>query len=294
MKNIIINVPASVRARLKNMAEKTGHPFMEILKRYAMERFLYRLSCSKYADKFVLKGALMFVVWKVADRRTTLDIDFLARFDNKIQSVEQFVREICGVNAVNDGLVFDASTVAGEKIKPDADYEGVRIKFTSFLEKARIPIQIDFGFGDEVYPEPEKIEYPVFLDFPAPQLKGYPVETVVAEKFEAMIKLGALNSRMKDFYDVWLLMRKFDFNHGRLAKAMKTTFDHRKTAFPEGKKFFAVEIYDGKSDRQALWKAFLNKNKIKIAPEKLSDAAEKIEKFLLKPVEIIRKKKELR
>lgn len=290
MKKIITNVPASVRVRLKNMAKNNGCPFAEILKNYAMERFLYRFSVSKYTDKFVLKGALMFAVWQVAERRATLDIDFLARFDNKIQSIEQVIREICQAHVIDDGLIFDAATVAGEKIKMDAEYEGVRIKFTGFLEKSRIPVQIDFGFGDIVYPKPKDIDYPVFLDFPAPQLKGYPIETVVAEKVEAMIKLGALNSRMKDFYDVWLLIRKFDFKPEQLAKALEKTFEHRKTGFPEGDKLFADEIYDNKSDRQKLWMAFLKKNNIKTAPEKLSVAAEIIERFLTKPIGLIRKK----
>jgi predicted nucleotidyltransferase component of viral defense system len=289
MKKVTANISASVRARLKNAALNTNLPYMEVLKYYAMERFLYRLGNSKYADKFILKGALMFSVWRVAERRTTLDIDFLAQFDNKIQAIEQAVMEICGIHIIDDGLVLDPATVAGEKIKVDAKYEGVRIKFTAFIERTRIPVQIDFGFGDIIYPEPDDIDYPVFLDFPAPKLKGYPPETVIAEKFEAMIKLGALNSRMKDFYDVWLLIQKHKFKESVLAEADKITFEHRKTHLPEGSKFFAEEIYDTGSDRQKLWKSFLNKGGIKTAPDMLADAAKKIEKFLFGPVGLIRK-----
>jgi len=150
-------------------------------------------------------------------------------------------------------------------------------------------MQIDFGFGDITYPKPKLIEYPVILDFPKPHLKGYSSENVVSEKFEAMIKLGLLNSRMKDFYDIWLMMHQFNFEGSKLTEALRKTFTYRKTEVPEGKKLFAKEIYNEKSDRQILWKAFLKKGDIKYVPEKLSSVAKEIEKFLYKPINAINK-----
>ncbi|MDO8747674.1 MAG: nucleotidyl transferase AbiEii/AbiGii toxin family protein [Candidatus Omnitrophota bacterium] len=188
-----------------------------------------------------------------------------------------------------DGLIFDAATIKGQKIKEDADYEGVRVKFIGFLERSRIPMQLDVGFGDTIYPEAEIIDYPVILDFPKPHLKGYPAESMISEKFEAMVKLGVLNSRMKDFYDIWLMMRQFDFDGIKLAEALKRTFGHRKTFLPKNEPLFAEEIYDEKSDRQMLWKVFLKKGNIRHAPDKLYTTAKEIEKFLVKPLAVINK-----
>jgi len=287
MKRDIKNIEASVRARLQNKARATNRPFSEILQYYGMERFLYRFSLSKYAERFILKGALMFTVWQVPERRTTLDIDFSARYDNQIATIEKVTMDVCRVPVIPDGLVFDSETVKGRKIKGDIDYEGVRVKFRGFLERSRIAMQIDVGFGDVIFPKPKIIDYPVILDFPRPHLKGYPVESAVSEKFEAMVKLGLLNSRMKDFYDIWLMMRQFDFNGSKLVKALKSTFEHRKTSFPKDTPLFAEEIYDEKSDRQTLWKAFLKKGDIKNTPEKLHAIARRIEGFLIKPLNSI-------
>lgn len=289
MKESIANIQASIRGRLQNKARQTGRPFSEVLQYYGMERFLYRLSQSRYADRFILKGALMFIVWNVPSRRTTLDIDLLARYDNKAAVIERVIKDVCILPVDPDGLIFDPSTVQGRKIKEDADYEGVRVKFCGFLERARIPMQIDVGFGDIVYPGVKAIDYPVILNPPGPHLKGYPAESVISEKFEAMVKLGLLNSRMKDFYDIWIMMCRFDFSGSDLAGALKRTFEHRKTSLPESRSLFAEEIYDTRSDRQTLWKAFLKKGDIKHAPEKLSKAASGIEEFLIKPIDAINK-----
>lgn len=289
MKKDIKNIEASVRALLQNKAKETNRPFQEVLQYYGMERFLYRFSRSEYADKFILKGALMFTVWQVPQRRATLDIDFSSTYDNQIATIEKVIRDVCKVSVAPDGLVFDSQTIKGQKMKEDADYEGVRVKFRAFLERARIPMQIDVGFGDVIYPKPKAIRYPVILDFPKPHLKGYPAESVVSEKFEAMVKLGLLNSRMKDFYDIWLMMRQFDFDGLKLVEALKRTFRHRKTSLPQHKPLFAEEIYDEKSDRQTLWKAFLRKGDIKHAPEKLSTAAREIENFLIEPLDTVNK-----
>lgn len=213
----IKNVEDSVRSKLHNKRKKANVPFMEILRNYAMERFLYRFSQAEFADEFVLKGALLFTAWRVPERRTTIDIDLLAHYSNEITEIEKVVKKVCAAKVTPDGLVFDMDSVSGAKIKQDADYEGVRVKFLGFLGKSRITMQIDFGFGDILCPPPKKIDYPVILDFPAPRIKGYAPETVVSEKFEAMVQLGALNSRMKDFYDLWLMIRRFDFKGASIA-----------------------------------------------------------------------------
>ncbi len=290
MKKDIKNIEASVRGQLQNKARETHRPFAEILQYFGMERFLYRLSRSEYADKFILKGALMFTVWHVPQRRTTLDIDFLARFDNQVASIEKMIKDICKTEVISDGLIFDPDAVKGYRIKEDADYEGVRVKFAGFLQRSRIPMQIDIAFGDSVYPGPKAIEYPAILDFPRPRLKGYPPESVISEKFEAMVKLGLLNSRMKDFYDIRLMMHQFDFDGSKLTEALKRTFAHRKTTFPEDKNLFAEEIYEIKSDRQTLWKAFLKKGDITHAPQELSAVAKEIERFLLKPLDAVKRR----
>ena len=291
MKKEIKSIEASIRAKLTNQAEKTRRPFAEVLQYYAMERYLYRLSRSEYVDKFILKGALMFTVWQVPLRRTSLDIDFLGRFENQISVIETIIKEVCRQKVKPDGLLFDTETVKCEKIKEGTAYEGVRVKFMGNLEKARISMQIDVGFGDAIHPKPQIIDYPVILDFPKPRLKGYPVESVVAEKFEAMVKLGFANSRMKDFYDLWLLVRQFDFEGETLAKAIEKTFTRRKTNMPIEPPLFAQEIYNEESNRQSLWSAFLTKNKIKTAPVTLSKTAKLIEAFLENPIKAIAQKK---
>jgi hypothetical protein len=284
MKKEIKNIEASVKAQLQNKAKETNRPFAEVLQYYGMERFLYRFSKSKCADKFILKGALLFAVWQIPERRTTLDIDFLAQLNNQLTIIETVIKDVCNVSVDPDGLKFDSQTVKGRTIKEGADYEGVRVKLSGFLDRARIPMQIDVGFGDIVYPKIEAIDYPVILDFPKPHLNGYPQESVISEKFEAMIKLGLLNSRMKDFYDIWLIMRNFEFEGAILVEAIQNTFNHRKTDIPKNKPLFDDEIYDEKSDRQTLWSAFLKKEDIQHAPDTLSVIAKKIENFLVEPI----------
>ncbi|NLB35462.1 MAG: nucleotidyl transferase AbiEii/AbiGii toxin family protein [Elusimicrobia bacterium] len=286
MKKNITNIKASVRARLQNKAKETNRPFQEVLQYYGMERFLYRLGQSKYLDKFILKGALMFSVWEVNERRATVDIDFSAEYDNKVKSIEKVIKDICGMTN-DDGLDFDGESIKGEVIKEGSNCEGVRIKFNAYLNRARISMKIDVAFGDKIYPDPEIIKYPVILDMPEPNIKGYPVETLVSEKFETMIKLGALNSRMKDFYDIWLLMRSMNFSGAKLSKALKNTFEHRKTILPVKSPLFDEEIYDKNSDRQMLWNTFIRKNKTENAPKQLEEVAGQLESFLFAPIAAI-------
>lgn len=226
----VSNLAASVQARLQNHARATKRSFQELLQYYSMERFLYRLSTTPHRARFILKGALMLYVWDAPLARATKDLDFLGRLDNSLENLNRVVREVCSAEVEPDGMVFDPATVKTERIKEDADYEGVRVRFVGLLGKARISMQLDVGFGDVVTPAARDITYPALLDFPAPALSGYPRETVIAEKFHAMVYLRTFNSRMKDFYDVWLLARQFAFDGSVLSKAIAATFANRETA----------------------------------------------------------------
>ena len=278
------NVAASVRQRLTNRAKETGRPFDELLQYYAMERFLYRLSKSKHHDKFVLKGALMFVVWEGPPSRSTRDIDLAGRTDNSIENLVGIVKDVCGTPVELDGMTFDAGSVKGGKIKEDAEYEGVRVRFSGRLDRARAAMQIDIGFGDAITPKPAVTGYPVILDMPAPKLKCYPRETAVAEKFQAMIHLGILNSRMKDFYDVWLLANRFDFDGSILTEAVKKTFAQRKTELSADPVVF-TEAFWADAGKVAQWRAFLAKSAIAHAPRQLKDVVHVIKALLLPIVE---------
>jgi hypothetical protein len=221
-KRPIKDVAASIRQRLLNNAQTTGRPFQEVLQYFAMERFLYRLAQSSHADKFVLKGALMFTAWGAPFSRPTKDIDLLARLGNNVDAILAVVRDICRLPVEPDGLAFDAESLQGKIIKEDADYEGIRVTFLARLQNATVHMQLDLGFGDVLTPAAALAEYPTLLDLPPPKLWGYSRETLVAEKFEAMVKLGQLNSRMKDFFDIWLLSRQFNFDGGMLARPLPT------------------------------------------------------------------------
>ena len=223
------NVAASVRQRLMNAARESGRPFQEVLQYYAMERFLYRLSRSPHAERFILKGALMFTVWGAPFSRPTRDIDLLGRMNNSVDALIPVFRDVCQQSVEPDGLVFAVDRLAGQVIKEDADYAGVRVTFQMYLENARVPMQIDIGFGDVVVPDAAHMDYPTILDHATPRLLAYPKETVVAEKFEAMVKLGQLNSRLKDFFDLWLLQRVFEFDGQILSVATARTFQNRQT-----------------------------------------------------------------
>ena len=187
---------ASVRERLLNQARAQTRPFQELLQYYAMERFLYRLSRSRHAEQFVLKGALLLIAWRAPLSRSTMDIDLLGRTSNELEHIRALITHVCEAESEPDGIEFDSKSVKAARIKEDADYEGVRVRFHATLARARISMQIDIGFGDVVTPAAVEIEYPTLLEFPAPVLRAYPKETVIAEKLEALTMLGMLNSRM--------------------------------------------------------------------------------------------------
>lgn len=279
MPRSVSNVAASVHQRLLNVARQTNRPFNELLQYFAMERFLYRLSRSPHADKFVLKGALMFVVWRAPVSRPTMDIDLLGFVESRIDFIVTVTKEICMQKVDPDGLLFDPESVQGERIAEDADYQGVRIRFRGSLGTARITMQLDVGFGDVVVPRPTMAAYPTILSFPAPQLRGYSRESAVAEKLEAMVKLGVLNSRMKDFYDIWFLARQFDFDGRILTKAILKTFATRGTEIhPEPVALtqeFALE-----PGKQMQWQGFIRKNRLENVPKNLAEVLAELGTFL--------------
>jgi hypothetical protein len=275
------NVPASVRQKLLDLARKRNADFGLLLVKYGLERMLYRLSCSRHRDVFILKGALLFELWTDQGYRPTRDADFLARGDNSPERFVRIFQELCTMKSEADGLVFDAGTVAAERITEDADYEGVRVTFTAHLDRAKIPMQIDIGFGDAVTPPPVENTYPTLLEFPGPRLLTYPRETVVAEKLEAMVKLGIANSRMKDFYDLEVLARTFAFDGKTLAEAVQNTFRHRGTELPPGIALaFTPEFYQDRNKVQQ-WKAFCAKNKTYIEPVEFKTIVAAIAQFLV-------------
>ncbi len=255
---MIQNVTASVHQQLLNLARAEQRPFNELLQYYALERFLYRLGRSPYREQLVLKGALMFTVWEAPFPRPTRDIDLLGRLDNALDHIMTVIREICNQPVTDDGLRFAAETVSAERIIQAADYEGVRVRFTAYLGSARIPMQIDVGFGDPVVPGIVPIRIPPLLEFPAPEMQGYSRESAIAEKLQSMVRLGELNSRMKDFFDIWLLANRYPFEGGALGQAIRKTFQQRRTRLITHPVAFG-ETFAQNPDKQAQWAAFLRR-----------------------------------
>jgi predicted nucleotidyltransferase component of viral defense system len=259
------NVGASVRQRLLNVARERGEDFQQILVRFALERLLYRLAQSPHSEHFVLKGALLFRLWFDLAQRPTRDADFLGYGDAEPEHCAMVFREIASMDmTVNDGLVFDAGTVRAAAIRKEAGYPGVRVNMVATLNGARIPVQCDIGFGDAVTPAPVQQAYPTLLDMPAPVLAVYPLETVVAEKLEAMVKLAGFNSRVKDYFDLWVLMRYENIDRALLPTAIRATFARRQTALPV--RLPAGLAPEFAAARQTMWQAFLVRSGLAAPP----------------------------
>ncbi len=256
---MVKDIATSVRQKLLNLSRERQEDFDYVLRQYVMQRLLYRLGCSEHVKHFLLKGALLFWVWNHDFHRPTRDIDLLTYTNNDVEHLVRIFREIVSVNH-DDGLIFDSDAIKGIEIKEDADYTGVRITGFALLAKAQIPFQIDIGYGDIVVPAAQKAQVPSFLDLPQPELKIYPVYSVIAEKFQAMVMLGLANSRMKDFYDISLIAHTMLLEGNLLAQAVKATFDHRKTAFLQESIYLFSDEFMQDSSKQLQWKAFLNKN----------------------------------
>ncbi len=275
----IKNITASVHQRLLNQAKESSRPFGELLQYYAIERFIYRLTKSPHADKFILKGALMFSAWCGPRSRPTMDIDLLGTIDNRLEVITAAIKDACLMVVEADGISFDAESLEAARITEDAEYKGVRVRVSGNLGNARISIQIDIGFGDIIVPKPCSIAYPTLLDFPAPELKGYTMESTIAEKFQAMVKLGVLNSRMKDFYDIWLLSITFDFKGKIMAKAVEKTFEKRNTAVTLEAALFDPSFGKDES-KDVQWRAFLRKSRLINAPQSFVEIVDAVKLFL--------------
>lgn len=273
------NVAGSVHQRLLNLAKETGRPFNDLLQHYALERWLYRLSESEHADRFVLKGALMLTVWGVPIARPTRDIDLLARATNDLEKIREMVRVICRVPVSDDGFFFDHDTVVTARVVEDADYAGVRATFRGRLGNARAAMQIDFGFSDVVTPSPVKISYPTLLDMPAPNLRAYNRKTAIAEKLQAMVKIGELNSRMKDLFDIWTLSASGPFDGEALADAIRATFAHRDTPLNTTEVCFRTAFAES-ADKATQWTAFIRRLGIKNAPATFPELWNRVMAFL--------------
>lgn len=273
------NVGASVRQRLLDRARAQGADFQNLLTRYALERLLFRLSTSEFRDRFVLKEAMLFAAWLDDPFRPTGDLDLLGFGDNAAEAVARSFRAVCATAVPDDGVDFDVEGLTAATIREGADYGGVRLRTTASIAGARVPIQIDVGFGDAITPAVVELDYPTLLGGPAPRLRAYPTETVVAEKFHALVSLGATNTRLKDFYDLWLIARTFRFTAGDLSKAIQRTFERRRTALP-------TEVPTGLSDRFAAdkagqWRAFLVRERLAAAPADFGRIIEDLRLFVL-------------
>jgi hypothetical protein len=254
------NPGASIRARLLNKARAGKLDFNLLLTRYALERMLYRLGRSKVCDQFLLKGALLFDLWFDIPHRPTHDADFLGFCPTEIPRLKAIFREVCQIEA-EDGILFLPETVKADEIRKRTHYAGVRVTLVGRLDAARCPVQLDIGFGDAVVPGPEEAQYPVILDdLPAPRLRVYPRYTVVAEKLEALTVLGMLNSRLKDYYDLWILARYADFDGAILSRAIQATFERRRTIFPSGVPVGLSDEFVLDAQKEKQWRAFLRKN----------------------------------
>jgi hypothetical protein len=256
------NLAASIRARLKQRADASKQDFNLTLSHYGLERLLYRLSVSPYAANYLLKGALLFSLWYDHPHRPTRDADLLGFGPDDIDTAVSAFREICQI-AVEDGIAFDPASVKGSVIRKAAGYGGVRIDLQAKLDGARIVLQADIGFGDAVTPAPESVIYPVLLDdLPAPRLRAYPKYTVVAEKFHAICLLGMANTRMKDYFDLWILLGEGALEATEMHRAIKATFARRQQAMPGALPSGLSDAFVRDAAKQKQWAAFLKKNRL--------------------------------
>ena len=254
------NLPASVRARLLNIAKREGADFNQVLVRFALERLLYRLSRSRHAERFLLKGALLFTLWYDMPHRPTRDADLLGFGASDLDSLRDVFGEIAAIDT-DDGIVFDPATVSAQEIRKEAGYAGARVLIGAELAKARVRTQVDVGFGDVVTPGPIEATYPVLIDdFPAPRLKTYPVYTVIAEKLHAIALLGMTNSRVKDYLDLQVLLEREPIDQRILAEAIAATFTRRGMEVPSVPPAGLTDEFAQEASRQALWRAFITKN----------------------------------
>jgi hypothetical protein len=275
------NVAASIRGKLLNIIRQSGEPPNILWSRYACERLLYRLSISPFASDFVLKGAMLFAAWSGEAHRPTVDLDLLGYGEDSAERMEDVFRQVCRIDFHGDGLAFDADSIRVTPIREELEYKGQRVNLVAYLLKARIPVQVDIGFGDVVTPQAQMIDYPTMLQLPSPRICAYPRETVVAEKFQAMVGLGMLNSRMKDFYDLYMLSARFAFHGPLLAGAIKATFTRRRTQIPFSVPLALTNEFGNDATKNTQWKAFVRKGNIGSTAPGFLDVLLQLREFLL-------------
>lgn len=278
------NLPASIHQQLLALSQERDADFNNLLTRYALERLLYRLSRSEFSSRFVLKGALLFEVWSKERFRTTKDADLLLLGQATLPELESIFRAVGSTPVEDDGIVFQPETVAAEEIREEQAYQGARVTLWVTLGKARIHVQVDVGFGDVVTPSPEIADFPSLLGHPSARMANYTRESSLAEKFEALVVLGLTNSRMKDLFDIWALSQRFSFKGSILAKAIEATFKRRGTPLPKSPPVAFTSTYTLEPQKQAQWRAYLNKTKFGIQPpQSLETMMTAITEFLLPP-----------
>jgi predicted nucleotidyltransferase component of viral defense system len=278
MRKPLQNIGASVRARLLNLAKQRNQPFELLLVRYTLERLLYRLSTSKHRESFVLKGAMLMRHWLDDPHRPTRDLDLLGFGKGDPELTLKIFREIFAIKA-DDAVAFNIDELVVDQVREDSGYSGLRLKTYATVDGARVRVVIDIGYGDATEPGLSDIELPVLLDQPAPNLKAYPPETVIAEKFQAMVALGLANTRLKDFYDIWILARTYDFKDDRLAQAIAATFERRKTEIPTVRPDGLTSAFAGDPTKQQQWTAFVGE--VAVNPGTLTDVVDALAAFLL-------------
>jgi predicted nucleotidyltransferase component of viral defense system len=278
----IRNTAASVHQRLLNRAKAVGADPNLILIWYGLERLLYRLSVSPHRDRFVLKGAMLFRLWTGPEFRPTKDLDLLGFVRKETGTLRDAFTAICEATVEDDGLVFEAKTIRIAEIREQQEYGGLRVSITAKLGNARVPMQIDVGFGDAITPAATREDFPSLLDHPRPRILAYPRETVVAEKYEAIAQRGMTNSRMKDYYDLWFLSQRFEFDGRSLADAIAATFSRRGTALPVNVPSGLTEAYASDSSHARQWLAFVSRIST-IAPEDLVGVVTAVRRFVLPP-----------
>jgi hypothetical protein len=291
-KDSITNLPASIHQRLLNLDPERNYDFTPVLRRYAFERWLYRLGESLYAEQFVVKGAMLFVLWTGDLSRKTLDLD-LWGVDNLTEAaLREAFSTIARMDVEPDGLTFITDTMIVEPIRDEAEYHGLRAKFSARLGNIRIPLQVDIGIGDRIWPEPESIAYPTLLDMPAPRVQACRKETTIAEKFDAVLELGMLNSRMKDFYDINILSDLFAFKGTELQKAVQTALNRNLLASLSDEPVAFTAAFAQDRDKSIQWAAFLRR--IGKSPQgmPLPQVVGKIRRFLLPVLQSLRAEKE--
>jgi predicted nucleotidyltransferase component of viral defense system len=277
------NVVASVLARLRNQAQAQSVPFNQVLQFYAMERFLYRLSKSAHVDGVLLKGALLLRQAGIPRARPTMDIDLLRLGQADRDSLIALVRECLLIDGAADGVQFDLNSIAAQDIAKDSDYQGIRVRFTGRMDNVRLNLQIDFGAGDAVSPGPRIIEYPALLNQPGPKIRAYPIEAVIAEKFQAMVELDLANSRVKDFYDIWVYSRNVDFDGEILAKSLAATFTRRQTQLPTELPTGLTSLYVDADIHRRQWRTFVQRIGEAALSGRFAEVIDDISRFVMPP-----------